>query len=233
MSKSEVSKALTKSAILESLANLSKSELAEALTIVALRRIAKQEASAEFKSKPSETSSAKTHAKKKKVRVAKEEIAKTETKTEAKTATTTAFDRDAMWRDPDSDDRFEGMWRSHEVLDPDAYNAYEYPWPIAHLSAFKGEAAFLAKLRAMEKKARENADADPEASAGLTVIVHRGKSKCESVLDPEESVGNNEYRDADAGVYWSESLSAYYVPRYHVRPSREFFDYVMQYPLDS
>ena len=110
----------------------------------------------------------------KKLDAANRKIATAESKAEtAVTATeaVTTFDRDLTWRDPDSEARREGVWRTTSQTHP--YDPYEFQWPIAHVRAFKGEAAFLTKLRAMEKKAREkadaekkareNADADPEA----------------------------------------------------------------------
>jgi hypothetical protein len=138
-------------------------------------------------------------------------------------------EREYMTRKPDGGMRVEGYWASSPDPTQDEY-AGAYPWPVAQSRPWKGEAAFLAKLRAMEAEAA--APKPPrfrKVMRGLHVESSRGRAL--SRFEPEKTVGSRSYGDYDADLEWTEALGDYYVANFHVQPSREFIDYVMDYRL--
>lgn len=44
-------------------------------------------------------------------------------------------------------------------------------------------------------------------------------------------LGDSEYKDTVNNVRWTDALGWYYIGKFNVKPSREFYRYVMTFPL--
>jgi hypothetical protein len=128
--------------------------------------------------------------------------------------------RRCLWN-PESGVRFEGFWASSEDPMKDEYKGV-YPWPVKHTRAFSGEAEFLEKLRRIEAAARE------AGYQGTVLRYSKSRGYAPSRFTGKD-VGSGTYTDVAANIEWPEGYSSYYVEQNHVRPSLEFWSYVMDY----
>ena len=91
--------------------------------------------------------------------------------------------------------------------------------PIAEPSPWPSQEEFEEKLARLEDLAQEG------NIPGLEFRRLRGVS--ESKLDPSEILKRNEYHDLVHNFCWTSSFLPHYVHKFNVRPSREFYEYVM------
>lgn len=90
------------------------------------------------------------------------------------------------------------------------------PLPIAHPQPWSGQKEFLTKLLAIEK------------SLNSPSIMMEGYA--DSRLDlSNDHVGCGEYEYN--GVRWTQGYSEHYIEKFNVRPSREFYDFIMSSSL--
>jgi hypothetical protein len=240
MSKNAVARTVRKTDIIAYLNTLSKTALANAVTLAALREVSAHaeslaRASAQKPSKKPSPKPSPGKAAELKEEKTMQTVSSGKTKTSAKnpSATETKEDvdeqREKMTVDPVTGRRYEGYWASSKSVANDIYKG-AYPWPVAHARPFPQQARFLKKLRKMEVEATANYDANPDVSP-LSLSVYRGQAL--SRFDPSKAVGASAYEDSVENIEWTSALSSYYYPLYNVRPSKEFVDYVMHYKLKA
>jgi len=102
-----------------------------------------------------------------------------------------------------------------------------YPFPKRHDTPWEGEASFLEKLHSIQQSAIEG---DYDDYTGIMKIQFLGWSM--DRFEPTRKNGDVEYQDHVNKVKWPEGF-AYYVKTYHVQPSKEFYDYVVQYVIQK
>jgi hypothetical protein len=237
--KSAIAKSITRPKLLAHLEALTAAELFEAVTVAALRRAVAENSVLEPPAPKKKKPSAKPAPKKKKKTPSEKPKPKPRPQKKPSAGNNkkpskpvpvpdTAVDREQMSRDAETGRRSEGFWASSQNPDEDQYKG-AYPWPVPHSHPFKGETVFLDKLRAMQTLADRRARSRPDS--GLTVSGSRGFAP--SRLESSVKLGNETYVDIDANIEWTDALLNYYIGRYHVRPTREFYDYVLTYPLPA
>lgn len=112
----------------------------------------------------------------------------------------------------------EGYWATSPFIEQDMYHG-KYPFPISHKQPWPGKQKFFEKLVLIE------------ASNKVELICMRGvaPSRLESSF-----VGNCEfhYKDDHHTIIWTDAFNSHYVAKYNVKPSREFYDFVMNIVID-
>lgn len=127
------------------------------------------------------------------------------------------FDRDEMSRtDHEEPARVEGYWASPGSqfdISKDRYQG-RYPFPKANAEPWPTQKVFLQRLARIERK--------------VSQIANRG---CSPSRFEDGFLGNIEYQDTsrDPRVCWTEDFGPYYVKGFNVKPSREFYEYVMSH----
>lgn len=116
--------------------------------------------------------------------------------------------------------RIEGYWATDKDPTQDRYKG-KYPWPTVHEKPWSGKQAFLERLHQIEKLK------DIKNSC-IGWQLYRGVSW--SRVD-FTWIGCGEYKDYRERITWPEAYSSHYIDKYNVKPSREFYDYVMSFPL--
>ncbi len=111
-----------------------------------------------------------------------------------------------QWSEPH---RVEGYWKNETFP--------ELPLPKAHKNAWPGKKVFLTKLLAVQDH------------SGIEKIGYRGLST--SRID-NKSVGSHEYFDPKNMITWPSAVSGHYIGKYNVIPSKEFYEYIMNYRLN-
>lgn len=135
------------------------------------------------------------------------------------------FEREAMSKRGDGM-AVEGYWAGSQDPAKDGYQG-QYPFPKAHAEPWVGQAEFSAKLKQIEALSR--AQWDCSTMPPITKIEYRGHAY--SRLAPGERVGHGEYKDTRRNIVWPYGFRSHYIDRFNVRPSREFYDYVMSFDL--
>jgi hypothetical protein len=131
------------------------------------------------------------------------------------------FDRRHMSHMPGrSGWRVEGYWHSTA---PAAEHADNLPTPVAHERPFAEQSEFVRRLRAIEAQAGAEG-----GTSSIRRMVYDGASVSRMT---GRRLSGAEYHDRKAQIAWPADFLPHYVEQYHVRPSREFFDYVMAFPL--
>ncbi len=110
----------------------------------------------------------------------------------------------------------EGYWGTDVQIDLDVYKG-KYPYPLANLEPWPTEKEFLHRLVLIERHPL------------VEIINYRGFSP--SRFELGKTVGNKEYvYKSDAKeIRWTEALRPYYIEKFHVKPSKEFYDFVMSF----
>ena len=125
------------------------------------------------------------------------------------------FDRqkmvfDGYWK------KVEGYWADNQDPAKDSYKG-KYPFPQKHAHPWPTQEEFLRKLSVLESKAK--------------VIGYRGLSPSRF---EDLHVGSREYQYKAHWVgkliCWPEAFGPYYVEKFNVKPSKEFYDWVMNNP---
>lgn len=94
------------------------------------------------------------------------------------------------------------------------------PFPKEHAKPWPSQNDFLKKLFAIESMAGKN--------SRIQCVAYRGHSHAR--LGEESAyVGNRQYSDMIAKICWPEAFGQYYVEKFNVKPSREFYRYVMNF----
>ncbi len=128
------------------------------------------------------------------------------------------FDREKI--STDGGVKYEGYWASKED------KASPFPFPVGSDTPWPGKEEFLTKLRAKQEKAE--------------VISYRGYSHCRLVgkngCAPEpgynfvvKNNGASEYKMVTANgdvIHWPEGYE-HYIEVHNVKPSREFYNFIM------
>ncbi len=112
----------------------------------------------------------------------------------------------------------EGYWATSPLVEQDTYDG-KYPFPIAYKEPWPGKQEFLEKLTLIED------------SNKVQLVCMRGSSpsRLESCF-----VGNSEFHFADGRctIIWTDAFGPHYVAKYNVKPSHEFYDFVMNLVLE-
>jgi hypothetical protein len=150
------------------------------------------------------------------------------------------FDREKMNKcgDPRENWRVEGYWAPPKFW-ADCYEG-RYPFPKPHTEPFANQVEFLKKLKKIEKVAlgKENEywlknDSEKQRilpSANMVEVVsYRGLSP--SRLEEGVNVGSQEFQDHEHKVIWPGGYRKHYIKKHNVRPSREFYEYVISKKL--
>lgn len=128
--------------------------------------------------------------------------------------------------------RVEGYWAWDSDPSKDIYNG-RYPWPTGECLTWAGKDEFVKRLTAMQ----ERADIDVShrtTKTDIMKIFYRGcsTSRLEQCANGRwVPVSNAEYVDAVNNVVWPAGFLEHYVVRHYVKPSLEFYNYVMSYTL--
>jgi hypothetical protein len=119
--------------------------------------------------------------------------------------------------------RVEGYWGQHEHDHRD-----NLPFPIAHAEPWPGQKEFLKKLISIESSA-QFWDHDSLTESRIQIFIFKGSAH--SRLESHVQVSNKEFYDTCEQIRWPHGFSWYYVARFNVKPSKEFYDYVMNFEL--
>ncbi len=121
--------------------------------------------------------------------------------------------------------RTEGYWADSADPQKDTYHG-QYPFPQANAKPWPGKEEFLRKLSAIEGKVREK-------SLRIVWEQNRGFSPSRLENDARDNpvpVGSGEFYDRLLGIVWPGGYREHYIDRHNVKPSQEFYQYVMSYP---
>lgn len=132
------------------------------------------------------------------------------------------FERQAMSK-LGKNGRVEGYWASSENPAKDQYQGL-YPFPQKSNEPWAGKEAFVAKLAEIESNVL-NSDYGTKNKYGIEPFRYRGPSF--SRIDGS-IVGCAEFYDAKEKITWPQGYREHYVEKYNVKPSKEFYDYVMK-----
>ncbi len=113
----------------------------------------------------------------------------------------------------------EGYWALSVDPKKDIYKG-KYPFPKANAKPWAGKEEFLKKLEKIE------AFASRDENAKIRINVFRGPAM--SRLD-SGIVGCTEYVDTVNSMKWTEGFGSHYIGKHNVKPSREFYEYVMTF----
>lgn len=96
-----------------------------------------------------------------------------------------------------------------------AGDALHYPWPQPNALPWPGQEEFLQRLAFIE--------------SSPTTIKVRFRGLAYSRLEKDKLLGCSEYRIGS--IRWTDAFGPYYVARFNVKPSREFYRFVMGYAV--
>lgn len=137
------------------------------------------------------------------------------------------FDREnfsiekASWYNNYTQEFCEGFWASHVDPVQDLYQGV-FPFPKAYKEPWIGKEEFLKKLYQIESLADK---------PNSVIIAEHFKGMAPSRLKPDCFVGNKTYIDLQRKIKWPQGYSGHYIQEFNVKPSREFYRYVMEFPL--
>lgn len=120
----------------------------------------------------------------------------------------------------------EGYWSRYKEAKTDDYRN-KYPFPVPHKHKWPGEDAFITKLEKIENYA-EAIQKKRKPHPDISIKSYRGYAP--SRLD-NSLVGSTEFVDRDSKVAWTAGFLSHYVKQYHVIPSQQFYEYVMNLKL--
>lgn len=125
--------------------------------------------------------------------------------------------------------KIEGYWASSSHPERDTYKG-KYPFPKANEAPWPGQQAFIDKLKQIEKLfeylgSLKTADLYKFSLSGFNL----SRGSAPSRLDPEEDAGHGEYFDGIEKVRWTFGFGSHYVQKFNVKPSQEFYEYVMNF----
>ena len=100
----------------------------------------------------------------------------------------------------------------------------KYPWPEANSQPWPGQVTFSAKLKKIENILKKS----PESFVGCF-----GMSPSRFELNKNVGCREFQYVDLETNevIIWPEAFRPYYVDKFNVKPSEEFYEFVMNYPL--
>lgn len=111
----------------------------------------------------------------------------------------------------------EGYWATHQDPAQDRYRG-QYPWPKSNPTPWASQGEFIARLKKIERH------------PAIEINQYRGLSP--SRLKPNCNAGSQEYCDPNhvPPMKWTQGFGPHYVELFNVKPSREFYKYVMNHP---
>jgi hypothetical protein len=125
----------------------------------------------------------------------------------------------------------EGYWALSENQDEDFYKG-KYPFPQKNEHPWHGQEVFLQKLEMIEKQAQYYSFHSKDDNTGVRRLCYRGDSP--SRFEPDVLCGSSEfiYKDSnDKKIKWTVALRYYYVAKFNVKPSREFYQFIKNFAL--
>jgi hypothetical protein len=139
--------------------------------------------------------------------------------------------------------RAEGYWRDKKSGD-DEFDEYgdenknrNFPWPETHENPWPGKEIFTKKLEAIESLAATNSRKYNYDTKEMTysrpnvpVSAHVYKGYSSSRITGA-SAGSSEYVDREKNICWPEAFLYHYVEQHNVVPTKEFYDYVMNFAV--
>lgn len=128
------------------------------------------------------------------------------------------FDREEM--NEDKDYKVEGYWASDEDKSKDFYGG-KYPWPQKN-RPWKGRREFIEKLDQMEFRCALG----DEKNFRWTYCGGPTQSR---LISSPRFLGEGEFKDSLFCIKWPDSFLSHYVEQCNVKPSREFYRFVMNY----
>lgn len=136
------------------------------------------------------------------------------------------FDREKMVED------IEGYWATHPDPALDDYKG-KYPFPKKNPKPWPTQEEFLKKLESIETLAQSIFWAEYTPQIGYNT--YRGASP--SRFEKGVYVGCRKFRAINPHtgqtVSWPEGFGSYYVAKFNVMPSKEFYDFIMNYPIED
>ncbi len=111
----------------------------------------------------------------------------------------------------------EGYWATSSDPTRDIYRD-RYPFPKSNPQMWPTQEQFMSKLSALE------ADIHSKKVTNIKTMYFKGVSH--SRFD-DSRLGCSEYRDQKNSVAWTDAFLNHYVKKYNVKPSKQFYDYVM------
>lgn len=112
-------------------------------------------------------------------------------------------------------------WSDHQNSKPFDFDVNQFPLPKANTNTWPTQDEFLNRLQHIEWA----------ANSGINITYVTAKGVYTSPLSDKQMLGMYYYTDHHRHLYWPLALSTYYIPKHNVKPSKEFYDYVMNFPL--
>lgn len=116
----------------------------------------------------------------------------------------------------------EGFWRTPDwVKEKSSHKSFYEKHdeglhiPFKHDSEWSGKSEFVNKLRKIQKN--------------VTQLCANGLSP--SRFEKDKYLGSLEFRDSKAHIAWPGDYLEYYIEKHNVKPSREFYNYVLDWTL--
>ncbi len=124
--------------------------------------------------------------------------------------------------------RVEGYWATSPDFFKDIHKA-RYPFPQKNDSSWPGQQEFLDKLSRIESEQGKGRIEKKAWRATASKEEDRWRSKFHSRFDEAKELSLGEFFDKNKKVGWTADFGGYYVKEYNVKPSRDFYHYVMEY----
>lgn len=128
----------------------------------------------------------------------------------------------------------EGYWAASNNPALDHYKG-KYPFPKAHDKPWPGQKEFLEKLKKMELFARDHDFENPQSQRNIvTRLSARGFAP--SRLESNVTLGNSEFMVEDINskrIIWTDVLREYYIGKFNVIPSRDFYRFVKAFEIKT
>jgi hypothetical protein len=124
--------------------------------------------------------------------------------------------------------KVEGYWASHSDPSKDMYQS-KYPWPVANSISWTGQKEFminLAKIQSLGVEYSEYAPPEYRPSVRPRIVIEHQKGFASSRFELGVELNCHEYHDTLTGFRWTGDLLDYYIKRFNVHVSPEFYTYV-------
>lgn len=127
----------------------------------------------------------------------------------------------------------EGYWASDKDPKYDSYQG-KYPFPKANEHPWQSKEEFLKKLAAIEATAGTLKFGEENPIHRVYKLSTRGHSF--SRLEQGVQLGSEEFlykMSANEKIRWTDVFGSYYIAKFNVKPSRQFYNFVMQFALEN
>lgn len=133
------------------------------------------------------------------------------------------FDREKISQT--SSGLIEGYWATASDPTKDLFEG-RYPFPQKNTSSWPGEEKFLEKLFFIEQQAGNGRIKVREWKVPQNPK-NRFYTQFHSRFNEYDKLGLREFFDVYSNIGWTGDLGSYYIKKFHVKPSRDFYRYVM------